>query len=183
MPQLSFSQALTANQLGFNPLAGWQYEYLPWPAQILLLVRATDNNERMTLYSGSETIQERSPVQGGGTAGSTPTEFTTAPVSFIESAGGIASSRSSPTSKARRLLASWPARLSFSIRFSMALKTATSKAGTSSASALPVLRLSVRTVDSNYETQSVQTSSRSSKKSQWPREPLRLDSLSSISWV
>src|SRR6267154_492169 len=87
MPQFPFSQALTANQLGFNPLAGWQYEYLPWPAQIMLLVRATDNNERMTIYSGSETIQERSPVQGGGTAGVTPTEFTTAPVSFIAAAG------------------------------------------------------------------------------------------------
>jgi hypothetical protein len=87
MPQFPFSQALTANQLGFNPLAGWQYEYLPWPAQILLLVRATDNNERMTIYSGSETIQERSPVQGGGTAGVTPTEFTTAPVSFVAAAG------------------------------------------------------------------------------------------------
>jgi hypothetical protein len=87
MPQFTFSQALTANQLGFNPLAGWQYEYLPWPAQVILLIRATDNNERMTLYSGSETIQERSPVQGGGVAGTTPTEFTTAPVSFIAAAG------------------------------------------------------------------------------------------------
>jgi hypothetical protein len=41
----------------------------------------------MTIYSGSETIQERSPVQGGGTAGVTPTEFTTAPVSFVAAAG------------------------------------------------------------------------------------------------
>src|SRR6516164_4306653 len=87
MPQFTFSQALTANQLGFNPLAGWQYEYLPWPASIILLVRATDVNERLTIYSGSETIQERSPVQGGGTAGTTPTEFTTAPVSWLAAAG------------------------------------------------------------------------------------------------
>ena len=87
MPQFTFSQALTANQLGFNPLAGWQYEYLPWPAQIILLIRSTDAAERLTIYSGSETIQERSPVQSGGTAGVTPTEFTTAPVSFIAAAG------------------------------------------------------------------------------------------------
>ena len=87
MPQFSFSTAMTANQLGFNPLSGWQYEYLPWPASIILLVRATDNNERLTIYSGSETIQERSPVQGGGTAGVTPTEFTTAPVSWLAAAG------------------------------------------------------------------------------------------------
>ena len=82
MPQFTWSTALTANQLGLNPLSGWQYEYLPWPAQILLLIRSTDVNLRLTIYSGSETIQERSPVQGGGTAGTTPTEFTTAPVSF-----------------------------------------------------------------------------------------------------
>jgi hypothetical protein len=87
MPSFPFSQALTANQLGFNPLSGWQYEFLPWPAQIILLVRATDNNERMTVYSGSETIQERSPVQGGGTAGVTPSELNTAAVSWIAAAG------------------------------------------------------------------------------------------------
>src|SRR5260370_5794223 len=87
MPQFPFSQAMTANQLGFNPLSGWQYEYLPWPAQILLLVRSTGLSNRMTIYSGSETIQERTPVQGGGTAGVTPTEFTTVPVSFHAAAG------------------------------------------------------------------------------------------------
>ena len=87
MPQLNFSQALTANQLGFNPIAGWQHEYMPWPAQIILLVRATDVNERMTVYSGSETIQERSPVQGGGTAGTTPSELNTPAVSWIAAAG------------------------------------------------------------------------------------------------
>ena len=87
MPQLNFSQALTANQLGFNPNSGWQYEYLPWPAQVILLVRATDNNERMTVYTGSETIMERSPVQGGGTAGVTPSELNTPAVAFQAAAG------------------------------------------------------------------------------------------------
>jgi hypothetical protein len=87
MPQFNFSQALTANQLGFNPLAGWQYEYLPWPAQVILLVRATDANERITVYSGSETIQERSPVQAGGTAGVIPSELNTPAISWIGAAG------------------------------------------------------------------------------------------------
>lgn len=82
MPAFPFSQALTANQLGFNPLSGWQYEFLPWTARVMVLVRATDNNERMTVYAGSETIQERSPVQGGGTAGVTPSELNTTPVVF-----------------------------------------------------------------------------------------------------
>lgn len=87
MPQLNFSQALTANQLGFNPISGWQYEYLPWPAQIILLLRSTDVNLRATVYSGSETIQERSPVQGGGVAGTTPSELNTPAISFIAAAG------------------------------------------------------------------------------------------------
>ncbi len=87
MPQLPFSKALTANQLGFNPISGWQYEYLPWPAQIILMVRATDVNELMTVYSGSETIQERAPVQGGGTAGTTPSELNTAAVAWQGAAG------------------------------------------------------------------------------------------------
>src|SRR6266567_4440422 len=37
MPQFPFSQAMTANQLGFNPLSGWQYEYLRWPRQVFVL--------------------------------------------------------------------------------------------------------------------------------------------------
>ncbi len=86
-PQLNFSQALTANQLGFNPISGWQYEYLPWPAQVIILLRSTDVNLRATVYSGSETIQERSPVQGGGTAGVTPSELNTPAISFIAAAG------------------------------------------------------------------------------------------------
>jgi len=87
MPQLPFSTAFTANQLGVNPLSGWQYEFLPWPAHIILLLRSTDVNLRATVFSGSETIQERAPVQGGGTAGTTPSELNTAAVSWIGAAG------------------------------------------------------------------------------------------------
>lgn len=87
MPQLNFSQALTANQLGFNPVSGWQYEYLPWPAQVILLVRATGVSTRITVFTGSETIQERSVVQAGGTAGTTPSELNTPAISFQGAAG------------------------------------------------------------------------------------------------
>jgi hypothetical protein len=87
MPQLVWSTAMTANQLGLNPLSGWQYEFLPWPAHVILLVRSTTTGNRMTVYSGSETIQERSPVQGGGTAGTTPSELNTPAISFIGAAG------------------------------------------------------------------------------------------------
>ena len=87
MPQLVFSTAMTANQLGLNPLSGWQYEFLPWPGHVILLVRSSTTGNRMTVYSGSETIQERSPVQGGGTAGTTPSELNTPAISFIGAAG------------------------------------------------------------------------------------------------
>lgn len=87
MPQFVFSTAMTANQLGLNPLAGWMYEYVPWPASVALLVRSTTVGNRITIFSGSETIQERTPVQGGGTAGVTPSELNTQPVVFLAAAG------------------------------------------------------------------------------------------------
>jgi len=91
MPSLVFSNALTANQLGFNPISGWQFEYIPaaWVngAAVKLLVRATTTGVRVTLYTGSQTVQERSPVQGGGTAGVTPSELNTAPQVWVASPG------------------------------------------------------------------------------------------------
>lgn len=91
MPAFVWSQALTANQLGFNPLNGWQYEYIPaaWPsgAAVKVLTRSTDVNTRLTLYSGSTTIRERSPIQGGGTAGVTPAELNTSPDVFVAAPG------------------------------------------------------------------------------------------------
>lgn len=87
MPQLPFSTLFTANQLGVNPISGWQYEYLPWPANIILLVRSTTGGNRMTVYSGSETIQERAVVQAGGTIGVTPSELNTPAINWIAAAG------------------------------------------------------------------------------------------------
>ena len=87
MPQFVWSTLMTANQLGLNPLSGWQYEYLPWPAQVILLVRSTTAGNRITVYSGSETIQERTPVQAGGTIGVTPSELNTPAISFQAAAG------------------------------------------------------------------------------------------------
>jgi len=91
MPSLTFSQALTANQLGYNPLDGWQFETIPYQyvrgAAVKLLVNCTDANARITVYSGSQTIQERSPVQGGGTAGTLPAELNTPPLVFLAGPG------------------------------------------------------------------------------------------------
>lgn len=87
MPTFPFSNAMTANQLGLNPLAGWQYEYVPRPSKVSILIKSTTAGNRVTIYSGSETIQERSPVQGGGTAGVTPSPLNTVPIQFFAGAG------------------------------------------------------------------------------------------------
>lgn len=87
MPQFTWSTAMTANQAGLNPLSGWLYEYIPWPAQVLILIRSTTTGNRITVFSGSENIQERTPVQGGGTAGTTPSELNTPAISFLAAGG------------------------------------------------------------------------------------------------
>lgn len=89
MPQFPYSQALTANQLGFDPLTSWQYRYVPSRSLVQLWVRSTTTGVRLTVYSGTTTIQQRAPVQGGGTIGVTPTNFTTQPIEWIAMPGDI----------------------------------------------------------------------------------------------
>lgn len=93
MPLLTFSQALTASQVGFNPLAAWQFEYVPavWAngAAVRILTRTTGaaGSVSQNVSSGSQTIQERSPMQVGGTAGVIPSELNTTPLTFIAQPG------------------------------------------------------------------------------------------------
>jgi hypothetical protein len=89
MPSLIFSRALTANQLGDEPLASWQFERVPNAfvrgAYIKVLQRATTTGARTTIFSGSTTIQQRSNIQGGGTAGVTPSPLNTPVIDFLGS--------------------------------------------------------------------------------------------------
>lgn len=87
MPTLNFSNLMTANQLGLNPFSGWQYEYVPRHSRVTLIVRSTTAGNRLTLYAGAETLQERSNIQGGGTAGTTPSPLNTTPIVFFAAAG------------------------------------------------------------------------------------------------
>lgn len=86
MPSFVWSQALTANQLGFNPLINWQFERVPSAyargAYIAVLQRATTVGVRVSIFTGSQNIVQRSLVQGGGTIGITPVTFTTPVVDF-----------------------------------------------------------------------------------------------------
>ncbi len=89
MPALNFVQALTANQVGFDPLATWQFRSVPiqWPrgAFVRLYVNATTAGVRLTVYTGSQTIQQRAPVSGGGVAGTIPGPLNIQPIEWIAS--------------------------------------------------------------------------------------------------
>jgi len=86
MPSFTFSQAVLAGAT-FRPLEGWQYQYLPWPAEVTVLARATAIGMVNVYTSGSETIVEESPVQAGGTAGVIPSALNT-PVQGWHAAAG-----------------------------------------------------------------------------------------------
>lgn len=91
MPSFPFSQALVANQVGFNPIDNWQYDRVPitWPqgALVRILARATTTGVRLSVFAGSDNIVQRSPVQGGGTAGVTPSVLNTTPHEFRAAPG------------------------------------------------------------------------------------------------
>jgi len=86
MPSFTFSASVAAGAT-FRPLDGWQYEYLPWSAEVTVLARATAVAMVNTYTSGSETIVEESPVQAGGTAGVIPSPLNT-PVQGWNAAAG-----------------------------------------------------------------------------------------------
>jgi len=91
MPAFVYSRALTANQTGDNPLTGWQYEYVPMAfmrgAEVQVLQRATTTGVRTSIFTGSTNISQRQPVQGGGTAGTTPAPLNTPVTSFFAAPG------------------------------------------------------------------------------------------------
>jgi len=86
-PVFTWSILMTANQLDSRPLANWQYRRLPFRAHVRICQRATTTGVRTTIYSGAETIQQKSPEQAGGTIGVTPVHFTTPVKEFVGQPG------------------------------------------------------------------------------------------------
>jgi len=86
MPSFSFSFDVPAAGT-HRPLDGWQYEYLPWPAEVTVLARSEGVGMLSVYTSGSETIVEESPAQAGGTIGVTPSPLNT-PVQGWNAAAG-----------------------------------------------------------------------------------------------
>lgn len=76
MPQFPFTASVAAGAT-YQPLNGWQYEYLPYPAMVEVGINATAVGVVATISSGSDVLQEESPVQAGGTAGVIPSPLNT----------------------------------------------------------------------------------------------------------
>lgn len=76
MPRFPFTASVAAGAT-YQPLTGWQYEYLPFPAVIEVGLNATATGVVATVTSGSDVLQEESPVQAGGTAGVIPSKLNT----------------------------------------------------------------------------------------------------------
>src|SRR5436189_4762402 len=83
MPDFSFSQALTANQADFRPLANWKYRRLPYRALVTILINATGVSARETIDAGAQNIKQKSPITSGGTAGVIPIHFNTPVIQFV----------------------------------------------------------------------------------------------------
>jgi len=99
MPSFIWTQSIAAGAT-FEPLTGWQYVYLPWPAEVSVLSRAAAVAVVQVFTSGSETIVEESPVQAGGTAGVTPSSLNTPVQGWHAAAGDLLKIRYRNTSGA-----------------------------------------------------------------------------------
>lgn len=74
-----WSQAITTGST-FNPLTDWQYETPDFAGMVEVFSRATAVGLVETISSAGETLKQESPVQAGGTAGTTPSRLNTEPV-------------------------------------------------------------------------------------------------------
>jgi len=92
MPMFAWSQSLAAGAIA-NPLdtAGqeWKYKYIPYDAIVEVLHRATAVGVVVQITSGSDEIQQTSPVSAGGTAGVLTGRLNVEPVTFRAKAGDL----------------------------------------------------------------------------------------------
>jgi len=86
MPALPFTASVAAGAT-YQPLSGWQYEYIPRGGVIEILMNATAVGLLSTVTSGSDTLQERAPVPAGGTAGVMPSAFDVPAITDYVAAG------------------------------------------------------------------------------------------------
>jgi hypothetical protein len=85
---LQFSRAILAGATDTPVSAmGWQFEFLPWPANVKVGLKTTAVGVTVAMFSGSQTIQETSTVSVGGAAGVPPNELNI-PFTYFAAAAG-----------------------------------------------------------------------------------------------
>ncbi len=77
--KFNISQLIAAGAT-FDALTGWQYETPETPCMVEILERATATGLVGVHSSAGDTLQQESPVQAGGTAGTTPSRLNTEPI-------------------------------------------------------------------------------------------------------
>jgi hypothetical protein len=88
MPSIAFSRSVAAGATDFPLQAlAWAFEQVPYNAAVRILVRTTATGVLARIRSGSEEVQDETPVQSGGTAGVTPSVLNTTPTEFIAAGG------------------------------------------------------------------------------------------------
>jgi len=88
----SWSQSLAAGAIA-NPLdtAGqeWKYKYVPYDCIVEVIHRATAVGMVVQITTGSDEVQQTSPVSAGGTAGTLTGRLNVEPVTFRAKAGDL----------------------------------------------------------------------------------------------
>jgi hypothetical protein len=76
MPQFTNVTTMTANGTA-TPLQdkAWTYRRLPYAAHVAVFLQSTDANVVASIVIGSDLQRQESPVNGGGTAGTFPTQL------------------------------------------------------------------------------------------------------------
>jgi len=86
MPQMNFNTSVGAGA-SVNQVLGWEYEYLPFPAHLRILVTGAATGLLLTIKAGSESIVSDMPISVNATANVFQTEFITTPIDFNAAAG------------------------------------------------------------------------------------------------
>ena len=79
MPSLPFTQSIAAGAT-FDPLDGWNYQYVPRPGVVKIVHNATAVGLLATVTSGSDQLMQEGPVPAGGTAGVIPSDQNVPPI-------------------------------------------------------------------------------------------------------
>lgn len=74
MSAFTWTQSVAAGAT-YDPLDGWNYQYVPAAGVIKILHNATAVGMVATVTSGTDQLLQEAPVPGGGVAGTLPSAF------------------------------------------------------------------------------------------------------------